>query len=120
VDDVDEAKAHISGLQRVLALCSGLGPALGLEVKLEHLASIKHPAALAPGDPGPVTDEPLWSPLLHSTLTPIISKTRTGIGDSGSSGGNVDPGVDEVVGTTGLLCHFSSPSNRSDILQLLV
>ena len=31
VDDVGEAKAYISGLQRVLALCSGLESALGLE-----------------------------------------------------------------------------------------
>jgi hypothetical protein len=124
VDDVDEAKAHIGGLKRVLAFCGGLESALGLEIKPEHLASIKKDiAALAPGqffDPGPATDEPLRGPLLHSMFPPIIAKTRTGTGDSGSVGDDVGPGVNEAVYATGLLCHFSSPSDRSDILQLLI
>lgn len=124
MDDADEAKTHIRGLQRALTLCSGLKSALGLEVKPEHLPSIKKDVvALWPGqffDPGPVTDEPLQSPLLHSMFPPIITKTCTGTGDSGSGGGDVDPGIDEAVYATGVLCHFSSPSDRSDILQLLI
>ena len=67
MDDADEARTHISGLQRVLTLCSGLTSALGLEVKPGHSPSIKKDvAALWPGqsfDPGPVTDEPLQGPL---------------------------------------------------------
>jgi hypothetical protein len=77
VDDADEARTHISGLQRVLTLCSGLKLALGLEVKPEHLPSTKKDvAALWPGqflDPGPVTDEPLQGPL-YIQCSPRLSQ----------------------------------------------
>jgi hypothetical protein len=88
------------------------GVGTGSGSKAEHLAGIKKDiAALAPGqffDLGPVTDEPLRGPLLHSIFPPIIAKTRTGTGDSRSGRGDVDPGVDEAVCATSLLCHSSS------------
>jgi hypothetical protein len=97
---------------------------LCLEVTPENLAGIKNEmASTAPGQsfsPGTLLDDPLRLYVLHSMFPPLIAKTHTGTGEPGLVTEDVDTGIDDAMYTTGLLCHFSSPSDRSDILQLLI